>query len=333
MLHYAGISIRDQVLHNPMNQPSHTELRIATRNSPLALWQANFVKHELRKRYSTLTVKLLPMTTKGDQLLDRSLSTAGGKGLFLKELEIALLNKEADIAVHSMKDVPAVLPGDLEIAALCKRADPRDAFVSNKFTSLDDLPVGARVGTSSLRRAAQLKHAFPSLQFAELRGNVNTRLAKLDNNDYCAIILAAAGLNRLGFSDRIAQLITPELCLPAAGQGIVGIECRAADTITKDLIAPLHNQQSDIRLSAERAMSARLNGGCSAPIGGYAEIIEDGLRMRGLVAEIDGRNCLTSELHSSTLSKANATSIGNQVAENLLQQGAQKILDKLPNEA
>ena len=263
-------------------------IRIATRDSPLALWQANFVKDQLVQAHEELEVEIVGMTTRGDQLLDRSLSTAGGKGLFLKELEVSLLNKETDIAVHSMKDVPVELPDGLSIPVVCAREDARDAFVSNNYQNLYALPLGAKVGTSSLRRVAQLKSAFPKLEFIDLRGNVNTRLAKLDNGEYDAIILAAAGLIRLGFTDRIKQFITPELCLPAVGQGIVGIECRSDDKDTQDLIGALHNRESALVLAAERSMNASLEGGCQVPIAGYAEIDKGRIRMRGAVGKPDG---------------------------------------------
>ena len=234
------------------------KIRIATRNSPLALWQANYVKDLLLDLHQDLQVELVPMTTRGDQMLDRSLSTIGGKGLFLKELETALLEGKADIAVHSMKDVPVSLPEGLEIPVVLEREDPRDAFVSNDYQNLYALPDGARVGTSSLRRVSQLKNAFPQLQFSELRGNVNTRLKKLDAGEFDAIILAAAGLIRLGMKDRIGQYIAPTLCIPAVGQGIVGIECRIADANTYLLIEPLNNKSSELVLSAERALNQGL---------------------------------------------------------------------------
>jgi len=261
-------------------------IRIATRNSPLALWQANYVKEQLQKAHANLDVDIVGMTTKGDQMLDRSLSAVGGKGLFLKELEVSLLNDETDIAVHSMKDVPVEMPSGLEVAVVCEREDARDAFVSNNYQNLYALPKGARVGTSSLRRVSQLKHSFPAFEFVELRGNVNTRLKKLDDGEYDAIILAAAGLIRLGLQDRIHQYISPDLCLPAVGQGIVGIQCRKDDKRVKDLIAPLHNRISEICLAAERAMNATLEGGCQVPIAGYAELAKGKLSsvMRLLVS-------------------------------------------------
>ncbi|MFT6408038.1 MAG: hydroxymethylbilane synthase [Arenicella sp.] len=301
-------------------------IRIATRNSPLALWQANYVKAELESAHNDLLVEIVSMTTRGDQLLDRSLIAAGGKGLFLKELEVSLLNNETDIAVHSMKDVPVDLPRGLEISVVCEREDARDAFVSNSYQNLYALPAGAKVGTSSLRRVAQLKNAFPQLEFIELRGNVNTRLSKLDNGDYDAIILAAAGLIRLDLRERIKQYITPELCLPAVGQGIVGIECRSDDDTTKSLLSALHNKESSLFLAAERAMNAGLEGGCQVPIAGYAQIKNGKIRMRGMVGDPNGSNVLRSEVVSTKVTGEEAKILGEQIADDLLRQGAGDIL-------
>jgi len=301
-------------------------IRIATRNSPLALWQANYVKEQLQNAHSELLVEIVSMTTRGDQLLDRSLVAAGGKGLFLKELEVSLQNNETDIAVHSMKDVPVDLPPGLEISVVCEREDARDAFISNDYQNLYALPQGAQVGTSSLRRVAQLKNAFPNLNFIELRGNVNTRLQKLDNGDYDAIILAAAGLIRLGLSERIKQYITPELCLPAVGQGIVGIECRNDDHVTKAMLAPLHSQESALFLAAERAMNAGLEGGCQVPIAGYAQIENGKIRMRGMVGNPDGSQVLLAETASTKVTTESAKVLGEKIANDLLVQGAGNIL-------
>ena len=304
-------------------------IRIATRNSPLALWQANFIKQELQQLHAGLEVVIVGMTTQGDQLLQSSLATVGGKGLFLKELEVSLLNNETDIAVHSMKDVPFELPQGLEIPVVCERGDARDAFVSNNYQNLYALPDGSRVGTSSLRRVAQLKNAFPMLEFIALRGNVNTRLAKLDDGEYDAIILAAAGLIRLGFVHRIKQYITPELSLPAVGQGIIGIECRSDDDQTKQLIQGLHNRESALFLAAERAMNYKLQGGCQVPVAGYAEIVKGKIRMRGMVGEIDGSTILFSNRTSDSLEESSAKEMGEQVAQELLDKGAGKILQEL----
>ncbi|NNC99588.1 MAG: hydroxymethylbilane synthase, partial [Gammaproteobacteria bacterium] len=303
-----------------------SSIRIATRNSPLALWQANFVKQKLLEEHPELAVEIIGMTTEGDKLLDSKLAKIGGKGLFLKELEASLLTNETDIAVHSMKDVPIALPDGLEIPVFCEREDPRDAFVSNEYQNLYALPKDARIGTSSLRRISQLKSAFPTLQFVELRGNVNTRLGKLDDGDFDAIILAAAGLIRLGLVDRIKQYITPELCLPAVGQGIVGIECRSDDQPTKALIKSLNNRESELYIAAERAMNAELQGGCQVPVAGYAEVVKGKIRMRGMVGKVDGSNCLISNMFGDTLTRSAAEQLGKRVALHLLEQGAAKIL-------
>ena len=245
-------------------------LRIATRQSPLALWQAHYVKERLMACHPGLTVTLVPMVTRGDIILDTPLAKVGGKGLFVKELELALLEDRADIAVHSMKDVPVEFPQGLGLVTICEREDPRDAFVSNTYASLDDLPRGSIVGTSSLRRQAQLLTRRPDLQIRFLRGNVNTRLAKLDAGEYDAIILAAAGLIRLGFEQRITSPISIEDSLPAGGQGAVGIECRSADPEIHALLTPLHHADTAVRVTAERALNKHLNGGCQVPIACYA---------------------------------------------------------------
>ncbi|MDU5805503.1 MAG: hydroxymethylbilane synthase [Haemophilus parainfluenzae] len=270
-------------------------LKIATRQSPLALWQANFVKDQLEKFHPTLSVELVPMVTKGDVILDSPLAKIGGKGLFVKELENALLEKRADIAVHSMKDVPMEFPEGLGLSVICKREDPRDAFVSNTYRSLDDLPQGAIVGTSSLRRQCQLKQLRPDLDIRSLRGNVGTRLSKLDNGEYDAIILASAGLIRLGLAERIASFIEVEQSLPAAGQGAVGIECRVDDEEVKALLAPLSDATTTTCVLAERAMNTRLQGGCQVPIGGYAIEQNGEIFLRALVGETDGSAIIRAE--------------------------------------
>ncbi|WP_428037002.1 hydroxymethylbilane synthase [Amphritea sp.] len=300
-------------------------IRIATRQSPLALWQAEYVKAELEKFHPGIKVELMGFTTKGDVLLDSPLSKIGGKGLFVKELEVAMLANEADIAVHSMKDVPMEFPEGLGLAVICPREKPTDAFVSNNYKSLDELPQGAVVGTSSLRREAQLKAKRPDLQIKTLRGNVNTRLRKLDEGEYDAIILATAGLIRLEMADRIASEITPEESLPAGGQGAVGIECRNDDAATIALLKPLHDQQTAYRVTAERAMNRRLEGGCQVPIACYATLNEAGdeLYLRGLVASTDGTQILRDELRNTP---DNAEAMGIELAERLLAAGAEKIL-------
>ncbi|MEQ3512783.1 hydroxymethylbilane synthase [Pseudoalteromonas sp. BZB3] len=298
-------------------------LRIATRKSALALWQAEFVKAELERFHSDLTVELVPMSTQGDIILDTPLAKIGGKGLFVKELEQAMLDGRADIAVHSMKDVPVEFPEGLELNTICEREDPRDAFVSNKYKSLDELPQGAVVGTSSLRRQCQVRALRPDLDIRDLRGNVNTRLAKLDNGDYDAIILAAAGLLRLEMPERIADFIEPETSLPANGQGAVGIECRSDDERVKALLAPLEHTETRIRVLAERAMNRRLEGGCQVPIGAYALVNGEQVHIRGLVGAVDGSEILRDEVSGSV---ENAEQLGVQLAEQLLAQGADKIL-------
>ena len=250
-------------------------ITIATRKSPLALWQANHVRGQLLGSRRDLNVVLLEMVSEGDKTLDAPLSVAGGKGLFLKELEQGLLRGEADVAVHSMKDVTVTLPDGLGIAAICRREDPRDVLVSNRFDAIEQLPPGAVVGTCSLRRQCQLRARFPHLQLANLRGNVNTRLDKLDRGEFDGIVLAAAGLKRLQLEHRIAAYLAPEICLPAVGQGAIGIECRADDADTLELVRPLNHEDSAICVNAERAANARLGGGCHLPLAVYAELHKD----------------------------------------------------------
>lgn len=301
-------------------------LKIATRQSPLALWQANYVKDRLQQQYLDLTVELVPMVTKGDVILDSPLAKIGGKGLFVKELENALLNKEADIAVHSMKDVPMQFPEGLGLAVICQREDPRDAFVSHAYRTFAELPQDAVVGTSSLRRQCQLKALRPDLDIRSLRGNVGTRLSKLDNGDYDAIILASAGLIRLGLADRIASFIDVEQSLPAAGQGAVGIECRTDDVQVQALLAPLADAETTYCVRAERAMNNHLQGGCQVPIGGYAVLQQGQLYLRALVGDIDGSRIIRAEGKSAV---ENAEVLGVQIAEQLLAQGADKILQAI----
>ena len=301
-------------------------LKIATRQSPLALWQANYVKDRLQQLYPDLTIELVPMVTKGDVILDSPLAKIGGKGLFVKELENALLTKEADIAVHSMKDVPMQFPEGLGLAVICQREDPRDAFVSHSYRTFAELPQGAVVGTSSLRRQCQLKALRPDLNIRSLRGNVGTRLSKLDNGDYDAIILASAGLIRLGLADRIASFIDVEQSLPAAGQGAVGIECRTDDMQVQALLAPLADAKTTYCVRAERAMNNHLQGGCQVPIGGYAVLQQGQLYLRALVGDIDGSRIIRAEGKSPV---ENAEALGVQIAEQLLAQGADKILQAI----
>lgn len=307
-------------------------LRIATRQSPLALWQANFVKNELEKRFPDLAVELVTMVTKGDIILDTPLAKIGGKGLFVKELELALLENRADLAVHSMKDVPMTFPEGLGLAVICEREDPRDAFVSNHFNNLDELPAGAVVGTSSLRRQCQLMAKYPHLTVKSLRGNVGTRLSKLDNGEYDAIILASAGLIRLGLQERIRSFISVEQSLPASGQGAVGIETRLNDERVLGYLASLNHNPTACCVQAERAMNARLQGGCQVPIGGFATLSENGeeLTLNALVGSLDGSQIIRA-VHTGKASEAEQ--IGVQVAEALLAQGADKILAEVYGES
>ena len=301
-----------------------TELRIATRKSPLALWQANFVKQQLELHHPGLLVTLVPMSTQGDKILDTPLAKIGGKGLFVKELEQAMLENRADIAVHSMKDVPVEFPEGLGLAVICQREIPFDAFVSNHFASVNALPEGAIVGTSSLRRQCQLRALRPDVVIRDLRGNVNTRLAKLDAGEYDAIILAAAGLRRLEKEDRITALLPPEFSLPANGQGAVGIECRLDDAATRALLAPLEHAQTRYCVNAERAMNRALQGGCQVPIGAFAEMQDnDHIWLRGLVGAVDGSQIIHGDISGP---KEQAEELGKLLAEQLLAQGADDIL-------
>jgi hydroxymethylbilane synthase len=304
---------------------------IATRESPLALWQAEFVRAALLEAHSDLEVRLLGMTSRGDQMLDAPLAKVGGKGLFVKELEDALLDGRADIAVHSMKDVPMEFPAGLGLGAICVREDPSDAFVSNRYRSLEELPAGAVVGTSSLRRECQLRARRPDIDIQFLRGNVNTRLRKLDAGEYDAIILASAGLLRLGLAARIAQRMDVADSLPAGGQGAVGIEVRCEDTEASALLQALHHEATASRVTAERAMNRRLGGGCQVPIGCFAQFTGDGrqLWLRGLVGHPDGSLILRAE---ATAPSTQAEQLGIAVAEDLLAQGAQRILAEVYGE-
>lgn len=302
-------------------------LRIATRKSPLALWQAEEVTRLLKKFHPSLDVELVTMTTQGDKILDTPLAKIGGKGLFVKELEVGMLEGDADIAVHSMKDVPMAFPEGLHLAVVLEREDPTDAFVSNKYKTLAELPLNAKVGTCSLRRQTQLKEARPDIEILDLRGNVNTRLAKLDNGDYDAIILASAGLIRLGFEERIAETISTDQSLPAIGQGAVGVECRADDEYINALLAPLNHPETALRVSAERAQNSRLNGGCQVPIGGFAELIGDNrIRLRGLIGFPDGSKIFRCEKEGA---HEDAEALGVAVAEDLISQGGGKVLEHL----
>ncbi|HDZ07768.1 hydroxymethylbilane synthase [Pseudohongiella sp.] len=301
-------------------------IRIATRRSPLALWQAEFVRDALMAKNPGLRVELVTISTRGDKILDTPLAKIGGKALFVKELETAMLSGEADIAVHSMKDVPMEFPPGLFLPVICERGDPRDAFVSNFYGSIDELPQGARVGTASLRRQCQLLSMRPDLHIGSLRGNVGTRLGKLDSGEFDAIVLAAAGLLRLKLDQRIAQFIAPEVSLPAGGQGAVGIECRedAAELIA--MLQDMHHQDTADRVIAERALNRRLQGGCQVPIACYAELDGDNLHLRGLVGDVDGSRILRAERSGH---RSDAEAMGIAAAEDLLAQGADEILASL----
>ena len=306
-----------------MTQITDKTVRIATRQSPLALWQAEDVAKRLRDAHPGLQVELVKMVTRGDKILDSPLAKIGGKGLFVKELEAGMLEGSADIAVHSMKDVPMEFPEGLKLSSILQREEPTDAFVSNQFSALSEMPAGSIVGTSSLRRQCQIQARFPELKINFLRGNVNTRLRKLDEGEYDAIILATAGLVRLGFEDRITTRISPEDSLPAAGQGAVGIECRSNDPKIDTLLAPLNDADTATRVSAERAMNTRLNGGCQVPIAGYSILEGEQLWIRGLVGQPDGSAIISAEARGH---RDSAEQLGIQVAEDLIAQGADSIL-------
>ena len=301
-------------------------LRIATRKSPLALWQAEHVKARLQQAHKGLEVELVTMSTQGDKILDTPLAKIGGKGLFVKELEQGMLEGRADIAAHSIKDVPMEFPEGLYLSTILEREEPCDAFVSNQYDTLDELPEGAVVGTSSLRRRCQLLQRRPDLQIEDLRGNVNTRLSKLDDGQYDAIILACAGLIRLEMADRIKQSIASNIILPAVGQGSVGLEAREGDEETLELISILDHPTTRYRIVAERALNHGLNGGCQVPIASHATVDGDELYLRALVGEPDGSNIVSGE---KTGHVNDAEAIGTELANELLASGAKTILDRL----
>ncbi len=301
-------------------------LKIATRQSPLALWQAEHIRERLELLHPGLKVELVTFVTQGDKILDTPLAKIGGKGLFVKELEAALLDGRADLAVHSMKDVPMQLPQGLSLAVTCEREDPFDAFVSNQFESFEALPQGARLGTSSLRRKCQILKQRPDLDVIDLRGNVGTRLSKLDEGQYDAIILASAGLKRLGLQARIRHTLVPEISLPAVGQGALGLECRTDDQQVLDLILPLMHAETDACVRAERAFNAYLEGGCQVPIAGYATLTETGLSMEGRVGSVDGQTLLKAVVKGPA---DDAEALGVVLAQELLTQGAGELLKAL----
>jgi len=301
-------------------------IRIATRQSKLALWQADHVAAALRAAHPTLQVELVKITTQGDRILDRSLADIGGKGLFIKELEVALAEQRADIAVHSMKDVPSDLPPGMILAVMLPRVDARDAFVSPRYASIDALPHGARVGTSSLRRQCQLRALRDDIQIVPLRGNVDTRLRKLDDGEFDAIILASAGLLRLGLGDRITQLLPIEHSLPAVGQGIIGIECREQDLHSQEYVRILDDANAKTCIAAERAFAQRLEGSCQSPIAGYAKLSGTNVELRGLIASLDGKQVFRDSIVGP---KKSAAELGRSLAERMLFAGADKLLQEL----
>jgi hydroxymethylbilane synthase len=301
-------------------------LTIATRESALAMWQAGHVRDQLRSRYPSCEVALLGLTTQGDRIVDRPLSDIGGKGLFIKELEQAMADGRADLAVHSLKDVPMEMPAGFVLAAIMKREDPRDAWVSNRYPSLAELPPHSIVGTSSLRREAQLRERYPQLDVKALRGNVNTRLKKLDDGQYAAIILAAAGLKRLGFADRIAALLDPDESLPAVGQGALALECRADRADVVAALAPLADVPSTLATAAERAFGQRLGGSCHTPLAALGVWEGDALRLRGLIASRDGLRVLRGERTGTVASVRAAEALGDALGGEFLQRGAAEIL-------
>lgn len=302
------------------------KLVVGTRSSQLALWQADFVIGELAKKYPELVVEKRLMTTKGDKILNAPLAKIGGKGLFTKELETAMLEGEIDIAVHSLKDMPVVVPEGLVITAITQRADPGDAFVSSKYESFQQLPAGAKVGTSSLRRKAQLLHARPDLQIEDLRGNVNTRLRKMEEENFDGIILACAGLKRLGFGDKIRQVLPRTMCLPAVGQGALAIECRQADKETRELLEFLNDKCTRLCTEAERGFLATVEGGCQVPVGVHAVSAEAGVRVEAVIASLDGSTLLRDVQEAEVKNAQEARAVGVNLAEKLLARGGREIL-------
>ena len=300
-------------------------LKIATRKSPLALWQAEFVKSKLEAIYPDLKVELVKMTTQGDQILNSPLSKIGGKSLFIKELEVGIMEGRADIAVHSMKDVPYELPQGFEIGAILERESPFDAFVSNDFNSIQDLPIGAKLGSCSLRRIVQVKAMRPDLEILDLRGNVNTRLKKLDDGEYDAIILACSGLTRLGFDNRIKQDLSPDDSLPAVGQGALGIEIKANDHEISSLIKPLIHQKTQIEVNAERALNTTLQGGCSVAIGAFATSEDSKLTLSGMVGNVDSGEIIRIQETGET---SKPIDLGIRAAKKLLSLGARELLNE-----
>lgn len=303
------------------------KLVVGTRSSQLALWQADFVIFELQKKYPGLAIEKKLMTTKGDKILNAPLAKIGGKGLFTKELETAMLEGEIDIAVHSLKDMPVVVPEGLVITAISERADPGDAFVSPVYESFEELPQGAKVGTSSLRRKAQLLHVRPDLHIEDLRGNVNTRLRKMEEENFDGVILACAGLKRLGFEERIRQVLPQSICLPAVGQGALAIECRESDSEVRGLLAFLDDQATRMCTEAERGFLATVEGGCQVPVGVHAAARgAEGIRIEAVIASLDGSTLLRDDLAGTASNNEEARAMGVQLAHKLLDMGGREIL-------
>lgn len=315
-------------------------IKIGTRKSLLALWQSEFVKSQLKKLDANLTIDLVKFTTKGDKLLDSPLAKIGGKGLFVKELEDALLQKSTDLAVHSLKDVPMDLPQGLDLASVLKRHSPFDAFVSNNYSSIKQMEAGALVGTSSLRRKIQLKRAYPHLEFADLRGNIHTRLAKLDAQEYAAIILAESGLRRMGFDERIKEVLAEDICLPACGQGALAIEIRSEDTTLRKLLEKLTCKKTLLEVTAERAFNRALSGGCQVPIAAFARVLDTKINLKTRLLSLDGTRIFSADLSADfighfesvenlTENLAIAADLGDLSAKNFLSQGADEVLAEI----
>lgn len=302
-------------------------IRIATRQSRLALWQTEYVADTLRRAHPGIEIEIIPMTTRGDEILDRSLAKVGGKGLFIKELEVAMMEDRADIAVHSMKDVPWDLPDGMRIGAVLQRADPGDAIAAKPgLDSLAKLPEGARVGTSSLRRQAQIRHVRPDLQVEPVRGNVETRLRKMDEGEFDAVILAAAGLKRLGLGERITGRLEIEECLPAVGQGIIGIECKSSDEAVLEALRAIEHTKTRYCLEGERSVAAQLQASCESPIAAYGELRDGELFLRGVVAKPDGSTLLRGQVRGAS---TDARRLGKELVADLRNQGAQELLESL----
>ena len=302
------------------------KIRIGTRKSKLALWQANYVASQLKKHFPDIEIELVKITTKGDKILDVPLAKVGGKGLFVKEIEEAMLRNEIDIAVHSLKDVPTYFPEGLGLVAITEREDPRDAFLSVKYSSIEEMPEGAVLGTSSLRRKAQILEKRKDLVIKDLRGNVDTRIRKLEEGQYDGIILAYAGLKRLGLENKVKQIFEPDYMIPAVAQGFLGIEARLDDEETKRIVSVLNHRESELRAKAERAFLKTLEGGCQVPLAGYAEIIDGVLKITGFVSDLEGKRVFKDTVEGNP---EDAESLGETLANRLLEAGAKEVLEEI----